>query len=135
MRDLKALVEQLAEGKEWDGPDYAGRPSREIHSVVELGKHTDGVSAVELELSCHHDKDSKVYTARLQIFSSSTQGAFTCRSYALMDSTTGGRLDRIPTPRYSPKTLEAFWEVQISKLRDDPGILGLLNLDHNQQAA
>ena len=133
MRDLKALVEELANGKAWARPGYDGKPSREIESTVVLGKAKDGNGEVVLELSASHDKERKQYYARVQISTQKTEGAFKVNSYSLFDKETGARLDQVDSPRYSAKALEAFWELQIGKLRDDPNILTALNLDHNQE--
>lgn len=132
MRDLKALVEELAANKEWARPGYDGKAARRIESSVVLGKHTDGESDVELELSISHSKERKVYYAGLQIASVKQDGPFRTASYMLFDKTTSGQLDRVEAARYSAKALEAFWELQIGKLRDNPELLAQLNLDHKQ---
>ena len=132
MRDLKAIVEKLAEGKAWGRPSYDGKASREIEATAVLGPAKDGNGEVVLELSVSHDKDRKQYYSRLQISTQKTEGAFKVNSYSLFDKETGARLDQVDSPRYSAKALDAFWELQIGKLRDDPEILTALNLDHNQ---
>ena len=135
MRDLKAIVEGFAEGKAWAKPGaYDKGSSRTIESTVELGKAVGG-GTVEIELSVSHDKDRKQYYARLQICTVKDEGIFTAKTYSLFDKTTGGRLDQVDSPRYSAKALEAFWELQIGKLRDNPELLTALNLDHNQEEA
>jgi hypothetical protein len=135
MRDLKAIVDGLAAGKAKAAPGYDGKDTRRIESSVVLGAHKDGVSTVELEMSVSHHKESKCYVARLNISSVKDEGVFTSRSYSLFDKETSGQLDRFESPRYSAKALDAFWELQIGKLQDDPSILSALNLDHNQEVA
>lgn len=132
MRDLKALVEELAANKAWARPSYDGKASRRIESSVKLGDDKDGESTVELEMTVSHRKESKQYYAGLQITSVKQDGVFESRCYGLFNETTSGQLDRVQSDRYSAKALEAFWELQIGKLRDDPSILAKLNLDHNQ---
>lgn len=132
MRDLKAIVEELAAGKAWASPSWDGKQPRRIESSVVLGQHKDGESTVELELSVTHSKEGKRYYGYLQIASVKQDGVFQTRSMALYDKTTSGRLDQVDSPRYSAKALDAFWELQIGKLRDDPAILSALNLDHGQ---
>lgn len=136
MRDLKALVEELAAGKGWARPGpYDKGSSRTIESTVVLGKAKGGENAGEvvLELSVSHDKGRKNYYSRLQISTQRQDGPFKVNSYSLFDKETGARLDQVDSPRYSAKALEAFWELQIGKLKDDPNILTALNLDHNQE--
>lgn len=131
-RDLAALVESIAATKAWARPSYDGKTPREIEGRVILGDSKDGEGKVELELSCSHRKESKQYYAGLQITTVKEDGQFISRSYSLLDRTTGGQLDRVDSPRYSAKALDAFWELQIGKLRDNPELLAQLNLDHNQ---
>jgi hypothetical protein len=137
MRDLKALVDGLATAKAWAGLDYSGKQRREISADVTLGPTKDGKGRMVLELSVSHYKEGKRYVASLHVIKvEELESGFTSREYSLSlgrDNRLGGQLDAVESGRYSTKALDAFWELQIGKLQDDPSILAKLDLEHNQE--
>lgn len=132
MRDLKAIVEELAKGKTKTAPSYDGKDSRCIESSVILGAHKDGESTVMLEMTVSHSKESKQFYAYLQVMSVKDEGIWTSKSYSLMDRKLTVRLMGVPSDRYSAKALDAAWEWKIGELLENPELLAGLNLDHNQ---
>lgn len=136
MRDLKALVEALAESKKWARPGYDGKPSRCIEASVTLGKHKgiEGADVV-LQFDADHDRDRKEYSSMLRIVTMEDHGTYKTVSYHLFDKTTARRLGREDVARYSAKTLEAFFDAQIEWLREDPELLANLNLEVNQEVS
>jgi hypothetical protein len=134
MRDLKALVESLAEAKAWGRPNWDGKPSRIVEASVELGKHKDGQGSVVLELDASHDKEGKRFNAILRIVTVEDHGTHKTVSYHLYDRTTAVRVGTKHVARYSAKTLEEFFDHQIQLLRETPELLGTLDLEVNQEA-
>lgn len=135
MRDLKEIVEALAAGKTIAPPKYDGKDARRIESAVELGKHKDGVSTVELEMYVAHSKESKRFTGYLQIMSVKQEGVFTSKTFQLYDKDTSVYLGSTPCARYSAKALDACWQSFITELQDNPSLLATLKLDHEQEVA
>jgi len=135
MRDLKEIVDALALGKTVAPPKYDGKDARRLESTVELGKHEDGVSTVQMEMSVSHSKEGKRFLGYVQIMSVKSEGAFVTKSFQLYDKETSLYLGSAPCARYSAKALNDCWQSFITDLLEDPALLSPLNLDHNQAVA